>query len=862
MEHAMSTYTDAIGYLRSLRDEVSMNWFSYACDLAVSATDGTLSRTNLDFLIGLFLHSKTYSPTAAPLPLLPTPGSTSAPPTHFLAELSAFTNFKRISPTLALRLHKRVTLIFGTNGSGKSSLCKTLKILARPDTPATPVNNVRARLPDSPSFCFRFVHDTAPTKWDATHGYGRYASEIKYFDSKIAIARITESLQPEAVVEVAPFRLEVFSFCRSYVEALRDEFAERIAVIQPRIAGDIHGIAQCFTGLLPPDEKAITDLSRGSHAALKTALAVYRPITEAEDSGFQEAAAALDRLLQATTEQGLRLLRTEVAAIRKLQASVQQFHDDAVAVSPTNTRQQVNELASKAKTQQALSATINPAGIQIAKFKVFLDASKAVLDFDNLTAAPCPFCRRPLDEQALGLVRQYQQFLTSSLEAEIYALTNSIDSSLSKLRDLKTFAFEGQDLVRGIVPEQLSSRLTDCLTLVKAAIPTTLDELSAFDIAGYDTHKQLQPLLASLDQEAVKREVTIASATSDRRTVDAEVARLKGVIQSHKYRQQFSASHDQLTALARQIDASEAMRELVQLTDFPTLLRKLTNQGKQAHRELVVGEFETILDREYRVLSGKGFADFGIQLKSRGEQQAVTIVPAIGDTAIERVLSEGEQKIHALALFFSELTTKPTDIVVFDDPVTSFDFNYTATFSERLRDFIRACPNSQVIVFTHNWDFFVQMQSVLNRSNLASLLSVMVLENCDVVEEYKEDLDDLKCKAQGILGTVGDLSRVQKEQLSGIMRRMIEAVVNRHVFNNQRHQYKQKSSPVSVFHDFTKLVALQSNEADRLRDLYANLSVTEHDDIRNAYVTRSKALFQQWFDEIVAIEANIVGRRP
>jgi hypothetical protein len=67
---------------------------------------------------------------------------------------------------------------------------------------------------------------------------------------------------------------------------------------------------------------------------------------------------------------------------------------------------------------------------------------------------------------------------------------------------------------------------------------------------------------------------------------------------------------------------------------------------------------------------------------------------------------------------------------------------------------------------------------------------------------------------------------------------------------------------ISVFHSFTKLVPLLPKEADRLRDLYGNLSITEHNDIRNAYVNRSKAIFQQWFDEIVAIEASVISRRP
>lgn len=858
----MASHTDAIGFLRSLRDEVSTDWFTYACDLAVAASNATVSPIHLERLVKLFLRAETYTPASPTAPISPTtPSGLSSTKTTFLEELSGFTNFKRLSPSLAVRFQKRVTVIFGTNGAGKSSLCKALKILARPNAPATPIHNVRANLPHSPSFSHLF-RGAAATKWDSTHGYGNYATAIKYFDSKIAIARITESLEPEAVVEVAPFRLEVFSFCRSFTNALKDEMARRIAALQGQVNTTIQTITQSFAGLLPHNEQAITDLTRGAHASLRAALAAHRPLSVAEQMAAKENESALGRLLQATTEQGLRLLRTEVAALRELRNTLQQFYDFASKLSPAETQRQLAELASKVKTQQTLAASINPTGIHIEKFKQFLVAATGVFDFANEGEGPCPFCRGPLDAQAVTLIRQYRDFLTSTLEAEIRTLNGAIARSLAECATLKAFQFKANDVASGILSDEFKERLNDWIVYIKNVIPMTAEGFAQFDTTVYNNYKNLQPFIACLDQDIAKREGEIAAATADKATLDAEVARLKLAVLADRYRQHFAASYDHLAALLRDMERRDAMQGLVDITDFPTLLRKLTNLGKEAHRELVVGGFQSILDREYRALSAKGLADFGIQLKSRGEQQVISVDTAIGGTTIERVLSEGEQKIHALALFFSELTSKPSDIVVFDDPVTSFDYNYTATFSERLRNFIRDCPNSQVIVFTHNWDFFVQLQTMLNRSRLDHLLSVMVLENCDTIDEYKEDVDDLKCRAQLILSTAGDLSKQQKEQLSGYLRRMIEAVVNKHVFNGQRHQFKQKTLQVTAFHNFVKVVPLLPNEADTLRDRFADLSVAEHDDVRNAYVSKSKAVFQQWYDEIVSIETSILGRRP
>ena len=197
---------------------------------------------------------------------------------------------------------------------------------------------------------------------------------------------------------------------------------------------------------------------------------------------------------------------------------------------------------------------------------------------------------------------------------------------------------------------------------------------------------------------------------------------------------------------------------------------------------------------------------------------------------------------------------------MFDDPVSSFDYNYIGNYCNRLRDFIQAHPNRQIVILTHNWEFFVQIQTTLNKARLNYHMAVHVLESCVAIDEYSENIDDLKAEIEVILSITGEPTKPQKEHMAAKMRRLIEAVVNTHVFNNQRHQFKQKSQQVSAFDDFTKVVPLLAVEAQTLRDLFEKLSITEHDDPRNAYVNTDKAMFQTRYDTIKAIETAIIGR--
>ncbi len=252
---------------------------------------------------------------------------------------------------------------------------------------------------------------------------------------------------------------------------------------------------------------------------------------------------------------------------------------------------------------------------------------------------------------------------------------------------------------------------------------------------------------------------------------------------------------------------------------------------------------------------------FGVELKDVGGDGAVTVNHHVAGHKIELVLSEGEQRIHALALFFAELDTCEQLVIVFDDPVSSFDYNYIGNYCNRLRDLIQAYPNRQIIVLTHNWEFFVQIQTTLNISQLSNHMAVHVLESCVAIDEYSEKVDDLKTDIDATLDIVGEPTKPQKEIMAAKMRRLIEAVVNTHVFNNQRHQFKQKSQQVSAFNDFTKVVPLIPAEAQTLRDLYAKLSITEHDDPRNAYVNTDKAMFQTRYSAIKDVETAIVNRK-
>ena len=121
----MPTHPDAIGYIRHLGHSEGIPWLEMICDLAASGTT-TLNPTDLEILVQLFTKRASYLRQPAPPAAVASGAAAAAAAIERLETIGPFIGFKRLGDSLAASFPKRATIIFGTNGSGKSSLCEAL----------------------------------------------------------------------------------------------------------------------------------------------------------------------------------------------------------------------------------------------------------------------------------------------------------------------------------------------------------------------------------------------------------------------------------------------------------------------------------------------------------------------------------------------------------------------------------------------------------------------------------------------------------------------------------------------------------------------------------------------------------------
>ena len=86
---------------------------------------------------------------------------------------------------------------------------------------------------------------------------------------------------------------------------------------------------------------------------------------------------------------------------------------------------------------------------------------------------------------------------------------------------------------------------------------------------------------------------------------------------------------------------------------------------------------------------------------------------------VPKVVSEGEQRCISIAAFFAELSTADDpSAIVFDDPVSSLDFEWRNNVAKRL---VEESKRRQVIVFTHDVVFLLAMKQFAAQSSIRAL---------------------------------------------------------------------------------------------------------------------------------------------
>lgn len=322
-------------------------------------------------------------------------------------------------------------------------------------------------------------------------------------------------------------------------------------------------------------------------------------------------------------------------------------------------------------------------------------------DFDDTTH--CIYCHQALSEDALKLISAYSTYLDDQSSTNLKIALAKIQELESKLGE---FEYEFQ------LSEELQIELEK---------KYDTEEITKFTVLS-----EIQKKLKS-HKEKLNKALKDKKELSDDFKIDINILTVYLVGLSNGKEKQLNALKKkgedritELTELIKKIEETEDANLIRKWKDkidnyffnsakakkYKTIRQNLsttsiTNLGSKAHEELLTESIRNSFEQELKDL-GK---DIEVKLvkKSAGKGKVITSLEILGND-VTSVLSEGEQKAVALALFIAEINSQGIKTpVVFDDPVTSVDHEVADFLARKL---LNLSKERQVIIFTHNKLFY------------------------------------------------------------------------------------------------------------------------------------------------------------
>ncbi len=273
----------------------------------------------------------------------------------------------------------------------------------------------------------------------------------------------------------------------------------------------------------------------------------------------------------------------------------------------------------------------------------------------------------PIDKVEAGLVRQREENPTSIDLGDAEQLAQSLRASMREVRDRE--------------------RITS----------PNLRELS-----GRVRH-QMAPMIAAHQSEIESLEKQLADRGAALRKAEASLQGLKAALELDRRMPEIKSYVK---------NAKQAARLNLALRPIPNLMRSLTEVSKLASEDLVNSDFQARFKEECQALQTPTVRLEFIGRKGKARRRK-SLAP---DHRLSKILSEGEQKVLALADFIAEARMGGSSApVIFDDPVNSLDHRRIKQVADRIASLVSTC---QVVVFTHDiWLATELLDRFADRSN-------------------------------------------------------------------------------------------------------------------------------------------------
>ena len=587
-----------------------------------------------------------------------------------------------------------VNVVWGANGAGKTGYSRVLKKAGRtlyPEEVLTNVNTTDAHGPRA-TLVFRIGDQDHSEDLDLGADPPARLARISIADARAGEVYLTK----ETEVDYVPTTLSSLSRLASGLDAVK-------AILQQR--RDLIELPQVDLRAYGEGTRAATLLA-GLGAA--TSEADLRSLAELSEEEKQQRPALRKRVGEIEAMQAPQLR----AAAEREAAEVGRLRDDLRTVAACLNANAIEQVVEREKSlREAKEATELVAkqfdaqplgGVGSQPWRVLWEAAREFAAHLGQSLPPdhdpahCLLCMQELSGDARERLGSFDAFVTDEVNAHLARLQQEKDQAIGQLPDLDVLrrSHQGAIATLGGDEGELGAAVTEWLDQAKAGLDL-LRKAEFDELKPLDPQPDLEPWIEARGEEA-KRQAAIERGEENEK-VRAELADL-----------------DSRALLGERLD--EVLARLGALKEIDCIEKAISKLGtgdvsrkiRALSQELIQGGLEEALKRQLDALEFRGLQVVPKTRIVRGRPVTGLVFKTVGDLPLTSVLSQGEQRRLALAMFLAEMEVRSDPSpVVFDDPTSSIDQEGRRRIARTL---LKIGEERQVIVFTHELSLVFELQ--------------------------------------------------------------------------------------------------------------------------------------------------------
>ena len=750
----------------------------------------------------------------------------------YLSSLEHINGVNALMQNQTIKFQEDVTILYGLNGAGKSSYFKIINEIVGGNQKKEVLPNIYLNPPQPIDVKISFKEKNGEIQQINWNGNTRSISllnKCKVFDSSYLNGLLATRKADTTLIQ--PLGLHLFS----YLVTLIDGFKHRLndEADKKRLNKPVLELKYLR------NEIKISFENHQISTNTKTQIENLFAFSEEDSKKLTKVKEDLKNLKQINIQDKINLKNRDKTDIENIKTYFVNTNKKISDISINIKRElelllkniENNELAKK---QFEILSTIP--SINNSEWKDFIKSGEKYKSKVENSDKVCIYCRQPLrDENAIQLIKAYGDFLKDESEQKLNNSIQKISNLKKELNQISTdlsIKDNIQEILKESIIEDTKKTLLETIIAINKEFYSIKKELiQSLNDKISDIRNDLSNITnisLKLDEisDALKEEIKKLSEDNTKKATDIE--RLEILLKRLQEKESISNQRENIKKWF-EIDIEEKdLRDKANKINT----RSITDLSKQAHNNLLTVTLKQKFKEELDFL---GYKNLNVKIENAkgGKGTSSTKLTLSKNNDIKAILSEGEQKAVALALFIAEAKIqKNKNPIILDDPVNSLDHKIAGKFAQELLKL-----ENQVILFNHN-RLFLDAFETSKENHICKTIDT----DCNNSKGRHIRIYQVNSEGQNKKGVLSNYkSNKAKEHIrnakyilnkspfedelkvASLLRKTVECVIDEVIFNNQLPtKYSNKNSRIAWGE--LKEIKNDSEIIDKLKEIHDRVS--------------------------------------